>query len=159
VELHLYYFELVSFLMFLLRDSSYCNLVVTDLEDVTCLVTVVVLPYVETWFAGRHVEMLSHTILTLDIRTIKLVQAPWNELMVDNQRDVFKLFYIPICVIDLLCSLSHNGTTEPVLCPIRRLLDLLHGSPLFDPCQAYLVFVLFQILFLIQFDAPLRTLE
>jgi len=88
--------------------------------------------------------MLSHTILTLDARTIKLVQGAWNELMVDNQRDTSKLFYIPICVIDLLCALGHNGTTEPVLCPIRRLLDLLHGSPLFDPCQACLVFVLFQ---------------
>jgi hypothetical protein len=108
----LYYFVLLCFSMFLLRDSSYFNLVVTDLEDVTCLVTVVVMPYVETCFAGRHVEMLSHTILTLDTRTIKLVQAPWNELMVDNQRDTFKLFYIPICVIDLLCSLGHNGTTE-----------------------------------------------
>lgn len=91
--------------------------------------------------------MLSHTILTLDIKTIKLVQAPWNELMVDNQRDRFKLFYIPICVIDLLCSLGHNGTTEPVLCPIKRLLDL-HGSPLFDPRQACLVFVLFQFFLL-----------
>jgi hypothetical protein len=91
--------------------------------------------------------MLSHTILTLDIKTIKLVQAPLNELMVDNQRDTFKLFYIPIFVIDLLCSLGHNGTTETVLCPIRRLLNLLHGSPLFDPCQTCLVFVLFQFVF------------
>ena len=155
----MYYLILLCFAMFLLRDSSYFNLVVTDLEDVTCLVTAVVMPYVETCFAGRHVEMLSHTILTLDTRTSKLVQAQWNELMVDNQRDIFKLFYIPICVIDLLCSLGHNGTTEPVLCPIRRLLDLLNGSPLFDPCQACLVFVLFQILFFIQFDAPLVTLE
>jgi hypothetical protein len=53
-------------------------------------VTVVVMPYVETCFAGRHVEMLSHTILTLDTRTVKLVQATWNELMVDNQKDTFK---------------------------------------------------------------------
>jgi hypothetical protein len=98
--------------------------------------------------------MLSHNILTLDTRTIKLVQAAWNELMVDNQRDTYKLFYIPICVIALLCSPGHNGTTEPVLCPIRRLLDLLHGSPLFDPCQASLVFVLFQFLFL--FNLMLR---
>jgi hypothetical protein len=98
--------------------------------------------------------MLSHTILTLDTRTIKLVQAAWNELMVDNQRDTFKLFYIPICVIDLLCSLGHNGTTKHVLCPIRRLFDLLHGSPLFDPCQACLVFVLFQFFFL--FNLMLR---
>lgn len=139
---------------FLLRDISYFNLVVTDLEDVTCLVTVVVMMYVETCFARRHVEMLSHTILTLDSRTVKLVQGPWNKLMVDNQRDIFKSFYIPICVIDLLCSLGHNGTTEPVLCPIRCLLDLLHGGPLFDPCQACLVFVLFQICFL--FNLMLR---
>jgi hypothetical protein len=140
--------------MFLLRDNSYFNLVFTDLEDVTCLLTVVVMPYVETCFAGRHVEMLSHTILTLDARPIKLVQAPWNELMVDNQRDAFKLFYTPICVIDLLCSLGHNGTTEPVLCPIRRLLDLLDGSPFFDPCQVCLEFVLFHICFL--FNLMLR---
>lgn len=144
MELHLYCFVLLCFAMFLLKDSSYFNFVATDLEDVICLVTVVVMPYVETCFAARHVEMLSHTILTLDTRTIKLVQAPWNELMVDNQRYTFKLFYIPICVID---SLGHNGTTEPVLCPIRRLLDLLHGSPLFDPCQSCLVFVLFQFVF------------
>jgi hypothetical protein len=108
-------------------------------------VTVVVMPCVETWFAGRHVEMLSQTILTLDTRTIKLVQATWNELMVDNQRDTFKLLYIPNYVIDLLCSLGHNGTTEPDLCPIRLLLDLLHGSSLLDPSQACLVFVIFLI--------------
>jgi hypothetical protein len=78
--------------MLLQRDNLYFNLVVTDYGDVTWLVTVVI-PFVETRFAGRRVEMLSHTIPTLDSRTIKVVQAPWNELMVDNHRDTFELMY------------------------------------------------------------------
>jgi hypothetical protein len=117
VVLNMYYFVLLFFTMYLQRECSYFNLVVTDLEDVTWLVTVVVMPYVETCFAGRHVEMLSHTTLTLDTRTIKLVQATWNELMVDNQKDTFKLLYIPNYVIDLLCSV--------VVTPQRNLIYVL----------------------------------
>ena len=103
--------------------------------------------------------MLSHIILTVDTRTIKLVQAPWDEMMVDSRRDTFKLLYITVSVIDLLCSLGNSGTTEPDLCPIRRLLDLLHGIPLLYRCQACSVFVVFLNLLFIQFDAPLLTLE
>jgi hypothetical protein len=68
------------------------------------MVTILAVLCVETSLAGSHVEMLSRPFLALDTLPIKLVHAPWNELMVDSRTDTRVI--IPISVIDLIYSLG-----------------------------------------------------
>jgi hypothetical protein len=107
------------------------------------MATTVVVLCVETSFAGSQMEMLSRPFLTLPI---KLVHAPWDELMVDSRIDTLELLYQSLWLIWFIL-LDHNRATFPELCPIRQLLDLLHGSSLIDPRPASGGFLLLHCLF------------